>query len=168
MKLSLKKALRAAVLAALTTMALTAFASAEGQMAIGVGCTTGSSLRLRAEASTSSGIVTTLNKSVAVALLDDSIPGWYKIDYNGSTGYVSADYLIIDQDNILACKFWTEEFIGCDRVTAFNYFGVVKTSVVHTHIYAENVCKVDRSAHASFVRADDHEVIIVWEHQRFL
>ena len=46
-------------------------------------------------------------------------------------------------------------------MTAFNYFGVVKTSVVHTHIYAENVCKVDRSAHASFVRADDHEVIIV-------
>ena len=41
MKLSLKKALRAAVLAALTTMALTAFASAEGQMAIGAGCTTG-------------------------------------------------------------------------------------------------------------------------------
>ena len=100
MKLSLKKALRAAVLATLTTMALTAFASAEGQMAIGAGCTTGSSLRLRAEASTSSGIATTLNKSVAVALLDDSIPGWYKIDYNGSTGYVSADYLIIDQDNI--------------------------------------------------------------------
>ena len=100
MKLSLKKALRAAVLAAFTTMALTAFASAEGQMAIGAGCTTGSSLRLRAEASTSSDIATTLNKSVAVALLDDSIPGWYKIDYNGSTGYVSADYLIIDQDNI--------------------------------------------------------------------
>ena len=48
MKLSLKKALRAAVLATITTMALTAFASADGQMAIGAGCTTGSSLRLRA------------------------------------------------------------------------------------------------------------------------
>lgn len=115
MKLSLKKALRAAVLAALTTMALTAFASAEGQMAIGAGCTTGSSLRLRAEASTSSGIVTTLNKSVAVALLDDSIPGWYKIDYNGSTGYVSADYLIIDQDNI------------------FTTYGRVPEGTVHVH-----------------------------------
>ena len=79
MKLSLKKALRAAVLAAFTTMALTAFASAEGQMAIGAGCTTGSSLRLRAEASTSSDIATTLNKSVAVALLDDSIPAGAKL-----------------------------------------------------------------------------------------
>lgn len=62
--------------------------------------TTGTSLRMRSEPNTSSAIVTTLNKSVAVALLDDSVPGWYKINYNGSTGYVSSDYLIIDQDNI--------------------------------------------------------------------
>ena len=55
---------------------------------------------MRSEPSTSASIVTTLNKSVAVALLDDSTPGWYKINYNGNTGYVSSDYLVIDQDNI--------------------------------------------------------------------
>ena len=100
MKHLMKKAVKAAVFAALTTLALTAFASAEGEMAIGAGCTTGTSLRMRSEPNTSSAIVTTLNKSVAVALLDDSVPGWYKINYNGSTGYVSSDYLIIDQDII--------------------------------------------------------------------
>ena len=100
MKHLMKKAVKAAVFATLTTLALTAFASAEGEMAIGAGCTTGTSLRMRSEPNTSSAIVTTLNKSVAVALLDDSVPGWYKINYNGSTGYVSSDYLIIDQDNI--------------------------------------------------------------------
>ena len=100
MKHLMKKAVKAAVFVALTTLALTAFASAEGEMAIGAGCTTGTSLRMRSEPNTSSAIVTTLNKSVAVALLDDSVPGWYKINYNGSTGYVSSDYLIIDQDNI--------------------------------------------------------------------
>lgn len=100
MKHLMKKAVKAAVFAALTTLALTAFASAEGEMAIGAGCTTGTSLRMRSEPNTSSDIVTTLNKSVAVALLDDSVPGWYKINYNGSTGYVSSDYLILDQDNI--------------------------------------------------------------------
>ena len=73
--------MKAAVFAALTTLALTAFASAEGEMAIGAGCTTGTSLRMRSEPNTSSAIVTTLNKSVAVALLDDSVPGWYKINY---------------------------------------------------------------------------------------
>ena len=77
MKHLMKKAVKAAVFAALTTLALTAFASAEGEMAIGAGCTTGTSLRMRSESNTSSDIVTTLNKSVAVALLDDSVPGWY-------------------------------------------------------------------------------------------
>ena len=78
-------------------LAATALAA---DIATGAGCTTGSSLRLRAEPSTSASVVTTLDKSVAVAILDDSVDGWYKIAYNGSTGYVSADYLNVDQDNV--------------------------------------------------------------------
>lgn len=80
-------------------MLLTAHTLA-ADVAVGAGCTTGSSLRLRAEASTSSEIVTALDKSVAVAILDDSTEGWYKIAYEGNTGYVSADYLLVDQDNV--------------------------------------------------------------------
>lgn len=86
-------------LSVLTAMLLAATALA-ADIATGAGCTTGSSLRLRAEPSTSASVVTTLDKSVAVAILDDSVDGWYKIAYNGSTGYVSADYLNVDQDNI--------------------------------------------------------------------
>ena len=71
-------------------LAVTAFAS---DVAIGAGCTTGSSLRLRSEPSTASSVVTMLDKSVAVAILDDSTDGWYKISYNGNTGYVSAEYV---------------------------------------------------------------------------
>ena len=55
---------------------------------------------MRAEASTSSALVTTLDKSVAVAILDDTTDGWFKVAYNGKTGYVSADYLRVDQDNV--------------------------------------------------------------------
>jgi len=117
MKHLMKKAVKAAVFAALTTLALTAFASAEGEMAIGAGCTTGTSLRMRSEPNTSSAIVTTLNKSVAVALLDDSVPGWYKINYNGSTGYVSSDYLILDQDNIFTTYGRVPEGCKADGVT---------------------------------------------------
>ena len=86
-------------LSVLTAMLLAATALA-ADIATGAGCTTGSSLRLRAEPSTSASVVTTLDKSVAVAILDDSVNGWYKIAYNGSTGYVSADYLNVDQDNV--------------------------------------------------------------------
>lgn len=86
-------------LSVLTAMLLAATALA-ADIATGAGCTTGSSLWLRAEPSTSASVVTTLDKSVAVAILDDSVDGWYKIAYNGSTGYVSADYLNVDQDNV--------------------------------------------------------------------
>ena len=86
-------------LSVLTAMLLAATALA-ADIATGAGCTTGSSLRLRAEPSTAASVVTTLDKSVAVAILDDSVDGWYKIAYNGSTGYVSADYLNVDQDNV--------------------------------------------------------------------
>jgi cell wall-associated NlpC family hydrolase len=95
------KAARAFVLGAVTALLLAASAmAAEEDMAVAVGATTGSSLRLRAEASTSANIVTTLDKGVAVAVLDDTLDGWYKINYAGSVGFVSADYLVIDQDNV--------------------------------------------------------------------
>ena len=95
------KAVKVAVISGLSALLLGATAlAAEGEIAVGVGCTTGSSLRMRAEASTDSSIVTTLDKGVAVAILDNSIDGWFQVSYAGSTGYVSADYLQVDQDNV--------------------------------------------------------------------
>lgn len=95
------KAIRVAVISGLSALLLGATAlAAEGEIAVGAGCTTGSSLRMRAEASTDASIVTTLDKGVAVAILDDSIDGWFQISYAGNTGYVSADYLQVDQDNV--------------------------------------------------------------------
>ncbi|MEA4994704.1 MAG: SH3 domain-containing C40 family peptidase [Oscillibacter sp.] len=89
------------VLSAAMTMLLaaTASVSAADQIAIGVGCTTGSSLRLRAEASTSSSIVTQLDKSVAVSILGKQ-DGWYYVGFDGKSGYVSAEYVVEDQDGV--------------------------------------------------------------------
>ena len=95
------KMTRAILLSAITVLLLTGFAmAAESEQAVAVGATTGSSLRLREGPSTSASIVTTLDKGVAVAVLDDSTDGWYRVAYNGKCGYVSADYLLIDRDNI--------------------------------------------------------------------
>lgn len=93
------KAAKVLVLTGLMTILLTAHTMA-ADIAIGAGCTTGSSLRMRAEASTSSSIVTTLDKSVAVAILENTNDEWFKISYAGNTGYVSAEYLLVDQDNV--------------------------------------------------------------------
>ena len=105
------KAAKVFVFAGLATLLLAATAMAS-DLAVGAGCTTGSSLRMRAEASTSSSIVTTLNTGVAVAILDSSTQGWYKVSYNGNTGYVSGDYLLVDQDN----RFTTYGRVNADGV----------------------------------------------------
>ena len=95
------KVAKIVVLSSLAALLLAGFAVAtEGAIAIGVGATTGSSLRLRAEANTTSDVVTTLDKGVAVAILDDSNKDWFRISYNGKSGFVSADYLVVDQDNV--------------------------------------------------------------------
>ena len=97
----ISKAAKVLVFSAAATMLLAGFAmAAEENMAVAVGTTTGSSLRLRAEASTSSAILTTLDKDVSLAVLDVTLDGWYQVAFNGNTGFVSADYMVIDQDNV--------------------------------------------------------------------
>ena len=79
-------------LSVLTAMLLAATAFA-ADIATGAGTTTGSSLRLRSEPSTSASVVTMLDKDVTVALQDGSVDGWYKVSYNTVEGYMSAEYL---------------------------------------------------------------------------
>ena len=129
MKLLMKKAVKAAVFTALTTLALTAFASAEGEIAISAGCTTGTSLRLRSEPNTSASIVTTLNKSMAVALLDTSTPGWYKVDYitvlGWTTGYIRSDLLDLTEIPPQNSNYTYQESIAQQLVNySMNFLGV--------------------------------------------
>ena len=94
------KAAKVLFLSVVTTLLLAATALAADQAVAG-GATTGSSLRMRADASTSASIVATLDKGVAVAILDDDASsGWYRVSYDGKTGFISADYLAVDQDNV--------------------------------------------------------------------
>ena len=95
------KIVRVLLLCAVSTVLLAGFAAAaETEQAVAVGATTGSSLRMRSAASTSASVVTTLDEGVAVAVLDGSTDGWHRVSYNGKVGFVSADYLAIDQDNV--------------------------------------------------------------------
>lgn len=95
------KIVRVLLLCAVSTVLLAGFAAAaETEQAVAVGATTGSSLRMRSAASTSASVVTTLDEGVVVAVLDGSTDGWHRVSYNGKVGFVSADYLAIDQDNV--------------------------------------------------------------------
>ena len=95
------KAVRIASLSVIAVLLLGVTAlAAEEDMAVAIGTTTGSSLRLRSGPSLDASVITMLDEDVPVAVLDDTLDGWYKINYNGNTGFVSADYMLIDQDNI--------------------------------------------------------------------
>lgn len=72
------------------TMATTAFAA---EISAGCGTVTASALKLRAEASTSSTCLTLLAKGTSVVVEDDSIKGWYKVNYEGQAGYLSSEYV---------------------------------------------------------------------------
>ena len=95
------KTLRTASLSVIAVLLLGVTAlAAEEDIAVAIGATTGSSLRLRSGPSLDASVITMLDEDVPVAVLDDTLDGWYKINYNGNTGFVSADYMLIDQDNI--------------------------------------------------------------------
>ena len=97
------KVLRLTVLSMIAVLLLGATAlAAEDGIAVAIGCTTGSSLRLRSGPSLNDSVITMLDEDVPVAVLDNTLDGWYKINYNGNTGFVSADYMLIDRDNIFA------------------------------------------------------------------
>ena len=92
MNLSASKVLSAAVVtgALVCTMVATAFAA---ELSSGVGTVTASALKLRAEASTTSACLTLLPKGTSVVVEDDSIAGWYKVNHEGDTGYLSSEYV---------------------------------------------------------------------------
>ena len=92
MNLSASKVLSAAVVtgALVCTMVATAFAA---ELSSGVGTVTASALKLRAEASTTSACLTLLPKGTSVVVEDGSIAGWYKVNHEGVTGYLSSEYV---------------------------------------------------------------------------
>lgn len=83
--------LRTALTSALLCLALSVTASA----AYGSGVVTENSLRLREEANTSSAVLNMVDKGTKVVVLENQKNGWYKVDLNGTVGYMSANYLSV-------------------------------------------------------------------------
>ncbi len=86
-KVVLATAVTSLLVCTMTTTVLAAEVSA------GCGTVTASALKLRAEATTSSDCLALLAKGTSVVVEDDSIDGWYKVNYEGETGYLSSEYV---------------------------------------------------------------------------
>ncbi|MFL0505297.1 SH3 domain-containing protein [Ureibacillus sp. 179-F W5.1 NHS] len=61
----------------------------------GVTNSDGSNLNLRSSASTSGSIITKIPDKSKIIIVGQHTNGWYKINYNGNTGYVSNEYVTV-------------------------------------------------------------------------
>ncbi len=53
-------------------------------------------LKLRKDASTEAGVYTLVATNEKLSVLDESIEGWIKVEYKSYVGYVSADYVVVE------------------------------------------------------------------------
>ncbi|WP_434798259.1 SH3 domain-containing protein [Terrisporobacter vanillatitrophus] len=60
---------------------------------------TSANVNFRKSSSTSSSIITTIPKNTTIEIIDKSNSKWCKVKYKGSTGYVSKDYVKLNNSN---------------------------------------------------------------------
>ena len=89
------KAVKAAAAAGLILSMGTGIAFAS----IGSATVTADSLRLRSGADTGSGTIAQAPKGAEVTVEEDAGNGWYKVTYNGKTGFMSGDWLTVSLDD---------------------------------------------------------------------
>ncbi len=91
-RISIPAVLRAAVVLGILLCLTAAVGASNAYADNGAGTVTASALNMRAEPSTSSAVVTTVPRGTVVLVLESS-NGWYKVRYQGQTGYMSGEYL---------------------------------------------------------------------------
>lgn len=104
------KLIKTLVISAAACTVLTISASATS---MGGGVVNASALNLRSEPNTVSSVVTVAPRGAAVVLADKLEDDWYRVWYNGRTGYMSGEYLTITES--IDASFGTAT-IGADQV----------------------------------------------------
>ena len=98
MKIS-KRLMSAVLVLVLLVSCVSITAAAKGEVKYGVAFVTGSNLRLRSKATTSSTILDTAAKGEVAVVLSKS-GDWYKVIYNLTEGYMHSDYLkVVTKEN---------------------------------------------------------------------
>lgn len=112
-------------------------------------------LRLRATASSSGTTILTMPNGSSVKILEETSSSWYKVDYNGTTGYCSPTYLTIKSNtitNTTTTSKTTSDYLWATITT--NSSGVATSSTIlpaGTYTVKEKTAskgyKVDTTSH---------------------
>ena len=130
-------------------------AAAQGDVKYGVAFTTGSNLRLRSKASTSSTILDVAAKG-EVAVVVSKSGDWYKVIYNMQEGYMHSDYLnVVTKENAeLGYGVVNGSSVNMRKGPSTSYASVAKANKgdkayiigINTGwykvIYGENICYI--------------------------
>ncbi|MDR0491322.1 MAG: SH3 domain-containing protein [Oscillospiraceae bacterium] len=88
-------------------------AAATGKLAYGAATVTGPALNLRSGPSKSNSVITQLNEGDIVVILERTDDEWYQINYHGTVGYVSVQFL---KDVLIAENFNAQGIVTGDVV----------------------------------------------------
>lgn len=72
------------------------------------GAETTTAVNLRTGAGTGNAIIATVSEGTALIVEADTGSGWYKVNYDGESGYMSADYLSFSETMDLTAKGWVD------------------------------------------------------------
>ncbi|MGI6027128.1 MAG: NlpC/P60 family protein [Candidatus Scatomorpha sp.] len=72
------------------------------------GAETTTAVNLRTGAGTDNAIIATVGEGTALIVESDTGSGWYKVNYDGESGYMSADYLSFSETMDLTAQGWVD------------------------------------------------------------
>lgn len=72
------------------------------------GAETTTAVNLRTGAGTGNAIIATVSEGAALIVEADTGSGWYKVNYDGESGYMSADYLSFSETMDLTAQGWVD------------------------------------------------------------
>ena len=124
--------------------------------------TCSSTVNLRSEPNTSSGILASLTNGTAVSVTGVS-GGWYKVTVNGKAGYINADYIstsVSSSTNMAsysglsakrtAVLDYAAKFLGVPYVYGGSTPSGFDCSGFTSYVYKNTVCSIERVAQAQF------------------
>lgn len=102
-------------------------------LATDVGAVTATSLRLRSAPTTASQTIAYLDHGTAIAICGKN-GNWYQVAYTGQVGYVSSDYIIVDQDGLFETSGYVTHCVNIrtQATTQSNVAGTLNTGTYLT------------------------------------
>lgn len=92
------------------------------------GAETTTAVNLRSGAGTGYSVITTLAEGTAVIVEENDGSGWYKVSYDGKSGYMSADYMSFSESMELSADGWVDGTSVRMRSEATTDSGIVRVT----------------------------------------